>query len=680
MHNNIPHSLTWQHWFSCSPVALITGILMYFALPEEPSLWTGLISVAGIVVLYILRHDTVKLKIGAFIWLIYIGFWLAAYYSNTVTTEFLDKQYRFANITATVSQIIEGDNKYKIILESVTSSDIARTTALRVRLSMRRKTVNFREGDMIQTRATLFPPSRPISKHAFDFTQYFYFRNIDAVGYVTGKVKILNAQSKQKHEFRFLSSLRSFIAHYILQRSEQPATGILIALSTGQKDAITPKTRDILTASSLGHMLAISGMHMGIVCGAVFMLIRFCASCVPTIALQYPVKKIAAVAAMICGGAYLALADFPISAIRAYVMISVIFIAVLCNRQADTLRCVVLAALGIMLIKPQAVMEIGFQLSFAATLALIIVYRRARKFNIIYDIRQRHLIIRFGLYFVQLALSSFIAGMITAPLVAYHFNHVALYGIIANMLALPVLSFFVAPALLLCVVTYPFGAAPIFLSLAQYGTDWIIAAARLVADLPSATYYIAPFSAWMAMVLTAVMIILFAARSIKQIIICIVIIGICLFFIARPSIQADILIAEDGSAVAVKNNERWVLLKGTSRNFHVSMWEQMLNVTMQKAGELWSCSPAGCDGTVKDKNIRVRFDYKIKEPLCLSNTDIVISTFYSNRWNCASSDILRIDRDALERFGAHMITIDDDISVWHSCLDAPKRIWKRCNS
>ncbi len=672
-------SLKWQDWFTCSPIALIAGVLAYFMLPEEPSLWIGVILLAFAALLYALRDDRFKLQMAGFAILGCVGFWLAALHTATISTNFLDKQYRYVPITGTVAEVIDGDGKYKLILEDVVSETIKRDAPMRVRISLRRNNIAFQAGDVIETKATLFPPSRPALPNAFDFTRYFYYQNIDAVGYVTGNIEVAS-DAPRKKQTSYMSEVRGNIAGYIKEHTPQPAAGIIIALATGQKDAITNNMRDALTASSLGHMLAISGMHMGIVCGAVFMLIRFLAACMPSLALQYPVKKVAALAGLLCGAAYLALADFPISAIRAYAMIAVIFTAIMFDRQADTLRCVVLAALGIVLINPQAVAEIGFQLSFVATLALILVYRRVRKFNIVHEMQQKHIMLRFSLYFVQLALSSFVAGLITAPLVAYHFNHVALYGILANMLALPVLSFLVAPALLLSVIIYPFGLAPALLGIAEHGVGWIVASAEYVANLPHATQYVPPFSPIVAVALTIALIALLSATQMKRAIVSMCIAAICILIISQSQIKADMLIAEDGSAIAVKQNDTWILLKGTPRNFHASMWEQMLGVNMTRNKDVWLCDDAGCDGMVKGNNVRVRFDYKVKEPLCLDNTDIVISTFYSNRWNCDAEDATRIDRDALERYGAHVVIIDENISVWNACQDAPKRLWKRCDS
>jgi competence protein ComEC len=673
------YCLNWQDWFTLAPLALMAGVLLYFAMPEDPSLWAGVLLLPCIAALIWLRYDTCKLQYAGWVTLLVSGFCAATLHSSYSTTHFIDKQYRYASITGKIAEVIEGDGRIKLIVEHVTSPDISRPSPMRVRLSLRKNKTYMQVGDWIHTKATLFAPSRPALPNTFDFTQYFYFRGIDAVGYVTGKMALSQPRTEDTSE-HYLSVLRRNSANYLKDTMSQPASGVAIALTTGIKDAITTETRDAFTASSLGHMLAISGMHMSILCGTMFWIIRAIASCVPVLALNYPIKKIAAIAGLICGALYLTLADFPISAIRAYIMIAVLFLAILCDRQSDTLRCIVLAALAIVIVNPHAVGDIGFQLSFAATLALILVYRRVRHYNIIRQIHKRHIGLRIVMYCAQLMFSSFIAGLITAPLVAYHFHHVALFGIIANMLALPVLSFLVAPALLLSLPAAPLGLAPAMLSIAEYGLDWIIQSAMFVAQMPNATHYVAPFSAVVAIGITIGIFLLLIIKNMKIYAALLLVLLVTITAVFYHRIDADMLIAEDGSAIAVNHQGQWLLLKGTPRNFHVSLWEQMLGVSMQRNKDTWQCDDAGCDGTLKQHQVRVRFDYKVDAPLCLEDSDIVVSTFYSNRWKCASANATRIDRDALERRGGHVITIEDSISVWHSCLNAPKRTWKRCTS
>lgn len=675
------NALPWQRFLTLTPLALGAGALLYFCLPTEPHQYSAIMLILAPLLLWSMRHHHANLQCAIMLVLSMAGFVLAGFYSHAQPTEFLDKYYRYSTIEGTIEQVILSDNKYKLMLRDVTSPEIMRKAPLRVRLSVRSLPDGIQAGDTITTKATLFPPSRPSLPYGYDFTRYFYFKHIDAVGYATGKVTFKNSIS-HKETISLLQPWREAIARTMLAWMEQPSAGVAIALAIGQKDAITKDARDALRDSSLGHMLAISGMHMGIICGVIFGITRFLLCAIPACALRLPVKQCAALVALLCGGFYLALADFPISALRAYGMIAIVLLAVMMNRQADTLRSIVLAACGLLIVQPSAIVDIGFQLSFCATLALVLVYRRLRYFSEGKALYNKHIILRFLLYCAGMGLTSLIAGLVTAPLVAYHFNQVALYGLIANMLALPILTFLVAPLLLMSLVAAPFGMAPWLLDGAGWGLSLIIAIAQKVTSLPHATLHAPPLSGWVVLLVMLAMFMLMTATHWKRAVVCLIVIIALPFYSVMTFTMPDIVVAEDGSAIAVRQNKHWLLLKGTARNFHVVQWQQLLGqdfIPLKDMESLqdWHCTKAGCDGMMRGTHVRVRFDYKVKDPLCLADSDIVISTFYSNRWRCAAAGALRIDRDALERLGAHAITLHPR-QLWHSCADSTSRPWQRC--
>ncbi len=678
------HAPNWQSWFNRTPLFVGVGALLYVILPAEPSLWAGLLALPCAAAAYVMRRKQEALQVWLALLLALLGLWLAAWQGQHQGTAFITKHYRYVPFSATVEEVIATDSKHKLILRDVRSPEIERELPLRLRITARLKGLALKRGDRISGKATIFPPSRPSMPSSFDFTRYFFYRGIDGVGYATGTLT-LDASAPPSDWAAVhvqLQNIRQSLADAMLRMTQQPASGVVVALATGQKEAITKKTRDALRDASLGHMLAISGMHMGIVCGVTFFALRFLLACVPALALRYPIKQLSALCGLVIGAAYLALADFPISAIRAYTMIAIVFAAILVNRQADTLRSIVLAALCILLIAPSSIAEIGFQLSFCATLALVLAYRRMREMNERTRLKERPFWMRFPVYVGEMGLTSFIAGMVTAPLVAYHFNHFTLYGILANVCALPILSFIVAPSMLLAVIAMPFGMQAWLLRIAEMGIEWIIAIASFISDMPHATLHIAPLSGVAVLVMLVCVFGVITAKHYKAVCMSLMLFAGALattFFTSQP----DILVAEDASAMAVKREHDWLLLKGSPRNFHVEQWAQTLGetfVTYKKAKpEDWVCDKAGCDGVVKGEQVRLRFDYKIKEPLCLENTDIVISSFYSNRWKCAAKEAVRVDRDALERQGAHALTVaHGGITSWNSCKSSPGRVWSRC--
>ena len=143
---------------------------------------------------------------------------------------------------------------------------------------------------------------------------------------------------------------------------------------TGDRSAMSQATIADLRATNLVHLLAISGLHMGLLTGFVFAVVRMGLALIPAFALRFATKKIAAVVALVIGAGYLALSGGNVATERAYIMVAVMLIAVLLDRRALTLRAVAMAATLVLILQPEALVGQGFQMSFAATTALVLVF------------------------------------------------------------------------------------------------------------------------------------------------------------------------------------------------------------------------------------------------------------------------------------------------------------------
>ena len=238
---------------------------------------------------------------------------------------------------------------------------------------------------------------------------------------------------------------------------------------------LTAKYLYILQSLSFEH---ISGYHMAVVAGVVFVFVR--------VAERRPIKKWAAAAALLAAAFYLVLSGAEVATQRAFVMTAIVLLGVMLDRQALTLRTLAVAALAVMVATPEAVVHPSFQMSFAATLALVAAYERGIPW--IAASGKTSLGARLALWggreLVALVFASLVAGLATTLFAAYHFHRLAPYGVLANLLAMPVVSGFVMPTGLLALVAMPFGFdAPVW-RLMGYGIDWMTAVALWVASLP----------------------------------------------------------------------------------------------------------------------------------------------------------------------------------------------------
>ncbi|HEY4746962.1 MAG TPA: ComEC family competence protein, partial [Steroidobacteraceae bacterium] len=247
----------------------------------------------------------------------------------------------------------------------------------RVRISVRKGTAPM-VGAFIELTARLSPPLAPLRPGGYDFARDMYFHGIGASGFVTGAVKLEPPPDAPGARLRFASmveGIRDAIDARIRATIKGDAGAIASALLTGKRDALTASVNDAMFISGLGHVLSISGYHMAVVAGVVFFVVRALLALVPGLALRRPIKKWAALAALVAATLYLILSGAEVATQRSYIMTAIVLVGVMADRPALTFRTLSVAALAVLLLTPEAVVHPSFQMSFAATLALIALYQ-----------------------------------------------------------------------------------------------------------------------------------------------------------------------------------------------------------------------------------------------------------------------------------------------------------------
>ncbi|WP_181408022.1 ComEC/Rec2 family competence protein [Pararhizobium mangrovi] len=361
-----------------------------------------------------------------------------------------------------------------------------------VRLLARGRAPPVEIGQEISGLARLMPPSGPVMPGEFDFAFNAYFHGIGAVGFFYGPpapgVRLPASELTLGLRFhRAMSRLRGTIDHRIRTVLPGANGAFASALVTAHRRAIPDHVVAALRASGLAHILAISGLHMALVAGTLFLFVRRAASLIPSLSEAFPVKKIAAVAALVVATAYLVLSGGAVSTIRAWLMLAIMLLAICFDRPAITLRNVALAAGLIVLTNPAAVVGPSFQMSFAATLALVATYTAwrgpagsspaetgSRGVRVL-----RGLVVGLG----AIALTSLVAGFATGIFAAYHFHRVALLGVIGNLAAMPLVTLVVMPLGLVATLAMPFGLDALALKGMGLGLTGVIRIAETVQAL-----------------------------------------------------------------------------------------------------------------------------------------------------------------------------------------------------
>lgn len=337
-------------------------------------------------------------------------------------------------------------------------------------------------GMRVMMTAHLSPPDGPVEPGGFDFQRMAWFRSLGAVGYTRTPVL---AQGPPVGWDTRVTGLRMAISASVQAALPGEPGAFAAAILTGDRSGIGQPTVQALRDSNLAHLLAISGLHMGLLTGFVFVAIRVGLALVPPVALRVPGKKVAAVVALAAAAFYLALSGGNVATERAFVMVAVMLGAVLLDRRAISLRSVALAAVAILLVQPESMAEPGFQMSFAATSALVAGFA---------VLRDRGLMRRLPGWaqpVAMLVMSSSLAGFATAPIAAVHFNRYADYGLLANLAAVPLMGTVVIPAAVVAAVLAPFGAERPALWVMEQGTRWILGVAHTVAGWPGAVSLVA---------------------------------------------------------------------------------------------------------------------------------------------------------------------------------------------
>lgn len=466
--------------FGWVPVALACGIGGYFGLRTEPSLTWLFGAAVGALCLAILgwRGAAWSGPLAIAGALLLAGLCLAGLRAHLVAGPVLGWRYYGPVEGRVVAIDRSASDALRLTLDRVILSRTAPDRVpTRVRVSLHGDQGHFsvKPGQRVMMTAHLSPPSGPVEPGGFDFQRHAWFKQIGAVGYT--RVPVLAIAPARGAQWLFRA--RMALSTHVQARLAGQEGAFAAAIMTGDRSGLDQNTLAAMRVSNLAHLLAISGLHMGLLAGFVFAAFRLGFAAMPSLGLRLPGKKISAVMALVAAAAYLGLSGGNVATERAFVMVAVMLIAVMLDRRALSLRAVAVAAIIVLCLRPEALMGPGFQMSFAATVALVAVFGWLRDAQIALGPRWLRPIL-------TVVISSAVAGAATAPVGAAHFNQFAQYGLIANLASVPLMGALVMPAAVLAACVLPLGLDWIALWAMGLGLRWILAVSDWVASLDGA--------------------------------------------------------------------------------------------------------------------------------------------------------------------------------------------------
>lgn len=586
--------------FILLPFAMLAGLIAYASLPVEPQSWALVaVGLAVLALVVALRASTILPLLGllAAFWagvclLPLHGFWFG--------TEML-RYPAYGAYSARVDAIVSAtESTRRIIISDLTPLDGARALPIVRSRLVTPPTPPLAPGDTIEAKVRLAPVPGPVLPGSFDGQFHAYFAGVGAYGIVTSGFS-KTGSGAQFDPGRVVEQLRMGIGARIAGELDGASAAIGRAMVVGDQSEITDETREVMAQSGLAHIYSISGLHLSIVAGGVFWLMRWLLAAIPPVANRWSVKKVAAVTGLIAAGGYLLLAGGVgnIPALRSTMMLGLIFGAVLAGRRALTMRNVAIAALAIMVIDPASVFRASFQLSFAAVVALIGIYempRSAPRGN-------RNWMARMGGSLWAAAATSLIAGTATLLFSAYHFQQTAPLSVVGNVLVLPVVSLIIMPFGVLSVLAMPLGIEKPFVAIMGWGIDRMVDGAVLVAGWSAGLTGNPLLTVW-ALIIGLAALAWFAFLPTRWRLAG-PLLAVPLVLLFGLDHRPDVLIADTTQAVAVRQGEAMGLVTGRGGSFAVNVWSDHYQEKIADTFEGARCDRLGCIARTPEFSIAV---------------------------------------------------------------------------
>lgn len=598
--------------FCWVPICFAVGIGIYFALPVEPTV-RGLVGLVGCMLLFggLGRYcgDTFTPLFWAIALICFGGVW-AGLRAHTVAAPVLETRYygpvegRVVMLDRSVSGAV------RVTLDQVILSrrSVDRTPdRVRIALHGDQRWHEPKPGERVVVTAHLSPPSGAAEPRGFDFRRHAWFQRLGAVGYARTPLLLLEPQAR-----RSLAGLRLKLSRHIQTALPGDPGAVAAALITGDRMALPQARVNDLRRANLAHLLAISGLHMGLVCGFVFAALRLMMAAVPYIALRWPTKKIAAAVALLAGLVYLGVAGGGIATQRAFVMATVILFGVILDRRAISMRAVAAAAIVLLILHPETLLTPGFQMSFAATCALVVGFALVRDAG--------RLPTGWRGWLVTLLMSSMLAGGATAPFAAAHFNMVSYLGLLANLLTVPLMGALIMPAAVMAVICLPFGLEAVPLWGMGQGISWILLVAQWVSAHEFSVGFVASptFTVLPLLSLGSLWICLW--NGWPRWLGALAVVAAAALWATTP--RPDLLISDTGGLVGVMTKEGRALSRAKGSSFVAGVWLENDGspITQEDAADLWPAvvrQPSG--------EVRVVFGKKAAAEVTCRKGDWLIS-------------------------------------------------------
>ena len=650
------------------PILLGVGIGLYFGLGFEPDWRIGaalftlsLLGLGGALRFY--KQVNLAVLILAGITLLSMGWSSAQFRTFLVSGPVLEKPLSAVRVEGTIHALdsLDGGRGSRVILEDLVIEKLMPSeTPKAVRLSIR-KDDGLKPGQRIRVLAGLNPPSAPVAPGGFDFQRHAFFQGLGGYGFAYKAPEIIRAT-----ETGHLERFRQNGAQRVDRSVPHPEASIVSALLLGERAAIPEETWQDIRAAGLAHVISISGLHISMIAMGIFFAVRFIMALFPRFALYHPIKKYAALLALIGAVAYSVMVGLSVPTLRSVMMTGLILLAMMLDRSPFSLRLVAFSAFLILLMTPETMTGPSFQMSFSAVAALIFFYDETRNFWARQN-KKGGWIRRILLLLIGTCITSVIATIATAPFSLYHFQQFPIYSVIGNVAAFPVIAFIIMPAAVFAYILMPLGLDHLAIWVMGKGVTAMLWISHSIASWNYASLDLVtwPLGALLCFVAAGLWGMVIKGR-LRFAAILPFIAALVFIVTYRPpdmlvSSSAKLaMIQVDGETAWLSNlrsdrfsAENWLRAGGLASKTPVKWPREGI---LEQSGTRLSCDPYGCLADIRGRQkIAFSFDQRTLEQDC-GNASVIISTQPAPQSLCPGTPI--IDRWDLKNQGAHAIWLD----------------------
>jgi competence protein ComEC len=455
-------------WPLLVPLAIAAGCAGYMVAPTEPS-WAVLAGALAGPAIFALLTRRLLAGVPAFILLLAAfggaGALAGKIRTTAVAAPVIQAETRPVRIEGVIAEIDASERSRRLRIHARAIEDLTPAqTPEYVRFSFKGDMAYY-PGRAVSCRAILSPPPMPTVPGDYAFHRDAWFQQLGGVGFAIGQCQpIANPPPANAWEqFQlWIGAIRRAIATHVYEAAGEKGGGISAAMISGDRSFITPDDAEALRLSGLAHLLSISGVHMVLAGGIFFFLIRMLWPLCEPLALRVPAPRIAALGAIIACTLYFAISGAEVATQRSYVMAIIAFGAKLFDRPALSLRSLAIAMSIVTLLQPEAVVTPGYQMSFAASASLIALYEMWPRLD---RPEAPGVFARAGGWLIGATATSLVASFATMPFALHHFDRAALFSILANLAATPVISFWTTPAAAAAALAAPFELEEIFFAI-----------------------------------------------------------------------------------------------------------------------------------------------------------------------------------------------------------------------